>query len=64
MTLNASEGEHAMPNNWITCEHCGEKRNLSGDYTSPDNYAKDSREWAEQHESGLCSAQVREDHEG
>ena len=53
-----------MPNNWITCEHCGEKRSLSGDYTSPDNYAKDSREWAEQHESGLCSAQVREDHEG
>lgn len=43
-----------MPNHWITCPHCGEKRNTSGMYTSPANLEKDRQWWVDEHDSARC----------
>lgn len=39
---------------WITCPNCGEKRDASGRYTSPENARRDREQWAAEHESGRC----------
>jgi len=39
---------------WITCDHCGEKRDASSRYTSPTNAERDRQRWAEEHFSGRC----------
>lgn len=44
-----------MTPHWITCTHCGEKRDTSGRYTSPANAARDRDEWAAEHQSGKCA---------
>lgn len=39
---------------WITCEHCGERRDTSGRYTSPANRKLDAEQWRAEHESRAC----------
>ncbi|PUB32495.1 hypothetical protein C8K30_1011021 [Promicromonospora sp. AC04] len=41
---------------YVDCPNCGEKRDTSGNYTSPANQERDQRRWAEEHESGKCAA--------
>jgi len=48
---------------WITCEHCGEKRDASTRYTSPANAERDRRRWKEEHLSGLCLTPTSSDHQ-
>lgn len=39
---------------YIRCEHCGETRDTSGDYTSPANRARDQEAWVQEHSTGAC----------
>lgn len=48
----------ATGNHWITCRHCGEKHNTSGNYVSPANRERDRQWWLDEHESGKCAAGV------
>lgn len=44
-----------MAARWERCPHCGEMRDVSGRYTSPDNNTRDERWWCKEHLSGACS---------
>ena len=39
---------------WITCEHCGSKRDTSSRYTSPANARRDAEQWKAEHETRAC----------
>lgn len=38
----------------VTCDFCGEKRNTSTAYTSPQNAERDRQDWARLHRTGVC----------
>lgn len=46
---------------FLTCPTCGEKRDTSGNYTSPANRERDRVWWREVHESGKCAELAPED---